>query len=643
MRAIARGALIGAGLCLSTLSLSAQRPSRGARAQSSQSTSVRAELATVLLQSGRYDEAAREFRTLLTRDPSSFEYRLGLAHALAWGNRPREAERELVQIIAKRPGAPGLDSLLRAVREAFDPRAVDAAQWVASDPWFPPYRLALARALAREGMPRLAIVHYDTLLSRPATSGIPDRGALLRELSDAYVAAGDRLGGAERLRAALALAPADTALRRAFASMLADARRYDDAKAQYDTLLLQTPSGSLLLDRAHVRLALGDRAGAEADLWSSVGLQPSASAYLLLGDLFRERGDYRGARAMYVAARRGATRDVRTAVAGALGQLDREERPAMLAPIVGDDPGWRLAEDAAADNLGVAYSALGLTRTIPIAAATRITLGAEWRELSEHTAARRVDASGFGGTIGGWQEAAYGPLLGRLAVEGGAVHHPSAGTLGEARAALSAWLFAWQATFEVATAPAYPSLFSVDALLPVDGGRPLTERDVAVTLGGPIGPLDIGARWARSFVSDGNRRLTIDSYARYPLRANLFAVYAGSGIGFAQRSGLYWDPEQYAAQGAGLEYAVRRARGLSLAARVVPSFAWSDESAQIASLDGTIVRGPIERRTAVQVGAAAEAGYRVHEWEAAGAVTYGRGRAGDYQRFGASITLRMVP
>src|SRR5205814_1154154 len=84
----------------------------------------------------------------------------------------------------------------------------DAAAWVVSDPWYSPYRLALARALAREDMPRLAIAHFDTLLSRPAIGRLPDRGTLLRELADAYVAAGDRLGGAERLRGALAVARA---------------------------------------------------------------------------------------------------------------------------------------------------------------------------------------------------------------------------------------------------------------------------------------------------------------------------------------------------------------------------------------------------------------------------------------------------
>ena len=644
MRVVARLALTGIGLCVSA-ALGAQQPRRTTRS-SSGSIAVRAELATVLLQSGRYDEAAREFRVLLTREPANFEYRLGLARALAWGDKPREAERELVQLIAKRPNTPGLDSLLRSVREAYDPRVVDAAQWVAAEPNYAPYRVALARALAREHLFSLAIAHYDTLLARPGIGRVPDRGTLLREMSDVYVSAGDRARAAERLRAALADAPADTALRHALATMLLDAHDLAAARAQYDTLIQLSPSAPLLRERAQLRLSLGDRAGAESDLWTSVGLQPSGEAYLLLGDLYRERGDYRGARSMYVAARQGASANVRLAVGGALAQLDREERPAMLAPLVGDDPGWRLTEDAAADNLGVAYSALALRRTVAVAAATRLSLGAEWRQLAERTAARRVDVTGVGANVGGWQELAYGPALARLELRGGAVYHELGGALGVASGGLAIWLYAWQLDVELARAPAYPSLFSAEALLPLDGGQPLIERDAAVTLGGPAGPLDVGVSVQRSLLSDGNRRLTIDSYLRYPLGGNLYALYSGTGLGFAQRSTLYWDPSRYSAQSAGMEYSVRHARGLSFAARVLPSYATSDEAPIVppeTAGESAAIRGPMTRHSALQLGASADLGYRAHGWEAAGAVSYGRGRAGDYQRVGASITIRRAP
>jgi tetratricopeptide (TPR) repeat protein len=646
MGRVARAVVLGASLCFATSLLHAQqsRRSRGS-SPAAGTVAVRGELASVLLQSGRYDEAAREFRLLLARDASNFDYRLGLARALAWGDHPRDAEREIVQLLAKRPNTPGLDSLLRAVRDAYDPRAVDAAQWVTSDPFYAPYRVALARALAREGLYRLAIAHYDTLLSRPGTGSVPDRGTLLREIADAYVGAGDRLGGAERIRAALALSPGDTALRRTLATMLADAHRYDDARAQLDTLIGRSPSGSLLLERARLRLALGDRAGAESDLRSSVQLQPTGAAYLLLGDLYRERGDYRGARSMYIAARIGAPSEVKNAVAGAMAQLDREERPAALAPLVGNEPGWRISEDAAADNLGVAYSALALTRSVPLASSTALSVGAEWRQLVQRTAARNVDASGYAGVLGLWQEASYGPVLGRIAVDGGAVYHPLIGTIGEARGALALWLYAWQADLELASGPAYPSLFTVDALLPANGGRPLAERDAALTVGGPMGPVDAGVSVQRSLLSDGNRRVTIDSYLRYLLGGNLYALYSGSAVGFAARSTAYWDPERYASLAAGLEYAVRRARGFSLAARVLPGYASSDEAVFLPSqIPGDPAeRGPIRHHTAVQLSGGAEAAYRVHTWETAAAVSYGRARAGDYQRVGASITVRLVP
>jgi tetratricopeptide (TPR) repeat protein len=641
-----RLAVLALLLAIASSAASAQRASRNRRGERAPATSsVRAELANVLLQSGRYDEAAREFRVLLARDPSSYDYRLSLAKALAWGNHPREAARELTQLAQMRRGVPVVDSMLRTARDAYDPTAAEAAGWIGQEPGYAPYRLALARALAREKMPRLAIAQYDTLLTSPGAGSIPDRGTLLREMADAYVAADDRAGGAARLLSALALSPNDTALRHTIAGMFADARRYTEAKAQYDTLLSAAPSGSLFLERAQLRLASGDRAGAESDLWASVNAAPSSAAYLLLGDLFRERGDYRAARSMYVAASQGAPREMRMPLATALAFLDREQRPAVLGPAVGEDPGWRLAEDAAADNLGVTYSVLALRRTWPVASATRLSLGADWRELGEHSALRHIDAAGYGTSIGGWQEASYGPLLARLSVDGGAVYHPIGGTFRQAHGTLAAWVFAWQGALELGTEPAYASLFSTEALIPANGGAPLTERDLAASLGGPVGDADIGARAERSLLSDGNRRLTIDATARYPLVPNVYAIYSVDRVEFAQRSTLYWDPAHYTAQGLGIEYAVRRARGLTFRARVLPTYA-STAEASVPSFavpgDPTIARGPIVRSTAMQFGADAELGYRARRWELASAVSYGRGRAADYQRAAISAVLRLL-
>ena len=649
MHTALRAALLGAGLSVVVGGTgAAQRASRDHRAGSpgAPTSIVRAELASVLLQSGRYDEAAREYRTLLARDPENYEYRLHLAQALAWGDHAREAARELVELDARRPGNAVVDSLLRAARDAYDPSAVEAAAWVSKEPQYAPYRVALARALAREDMPRLAIAHYDTLLTRPGVGKLPDRATLLREMADAFVAAGDRIRGARRLMSALALVPNDSALRHTIAGMLADAHRYAEAVAQYDTLIARSPSASLLRERAEVRSASGDRSGAESDLWASIAAQPSNAAYLMLGDLFRERGDYRGARSMYLAASQGAPRGLHARITQAVASLEREERPAVLAPSVGDDPGWRVVEDFAADNLGLAYSRLSLRRTIPLASMTRFTLGAEWRQLAERSAGRDLDAVGYGATAGAWQEVARGRFLARLAVDGGVLYHPLIGSLGEAHGMVSAWLSAWQGTFELGYEPAYPSLFSADALRPRLGGSPLTERDVAASLGGPLGALDLGARVERSLLSDGNRRTSVEASARYPLAPNLYAVYSASGTAFAERSTLYWDPGQFWTNGLGLEYAVRRSRGLSLAARVLPTYASSAEASVPPFAipgDPSVTRGPITKHSVLQFGAGAEAAYHARRWELAAALSYGRGRAGDYQRGGASVAVRLVP
>ena len=610
---------------------------------------VRAEFASVLLQSRRYDEAAREYRMLLERNPDRFEYRLGLARALAWGEHHREAEVELVRLATSRgAGAANAEitTLLRSARASFDPRAVEAAGWVTSDPFYAPYRLSLARALAREGMPRLAIAHYDTLLVRGGLAGT-DRSTLVREMAEAFVSARDLTGGETALRGALAFSPGDTSLRHTLATLLVGARRLPAAHAQYDSLIATAPTAALLVERARVRLALGDRREAESDLTTSLNLTPTAEAYLLLGTLYRERADYGAAHAMYDAARGHPEPALKWALAEARAQLAREERPvAAFAPVLGADPGWQLTEEAAADNLGVMYSALALTRAFNIAANTSLSAGVEYRQLVERANGRTVAASGQGGFLGLSRELALGWLLARAEVAGGALYHPLAGTIPEGRAGIGAWFGAWQVSAEASTAAAYPSLFTTSSLLPPGGGDPLVERGAGFTLGGPMGRLDAAGRWHRSRLSDGNSRTEAQGLLRYRLVPSLYLVYSAGLLEFAERSTLYWDPAHYVTHGAGIEYAVRRTRGLSFSGRVLPALASSMEALPLPgapALGADALRGPLARHTAAEVSGSGEMWYRAPRWEAAAAASYGRGRAGDYQRFGASISVRILP
>src|SRR5579864_1572618 len=142
------------------------------------SAATRAEYAGALLAAGRYDEAAVEYRRLLAADPANPEYRLGLGRALAWGAHPREAAAELARAPAPRDTA--TERLLHAVRRDYEPTAAEAAGWVPEQPSDADYRLALARALVREGRPDLARAQYDTLLARGRT--LP----LVREAAGVY-------------------------------------------------------------------------------------------------------------------------------------------------------------------------------------------------------------------------------------------------------------------------------------------------------------------------------------------------------------------------------------------------------------------------------------------------------------------------
>ena len=281
-----------------------------------------------------------------------------------------------------------------------------------------------------------------------------------------------------------------------------------------------------------------------------------------------------------------------------------------------------------------------------VAPRTSVTIGAVYRQLAERASGRSFDASGYGGRGGVSYELAHGVLLARAAIEGGFMSHPLIGTLAERDASIAAWLGAWELAVEISTLPAYPTLFTAASLRPPGGGPPIMEQDAAATLAGPLGPFDLGLSWQRSRLSDGNERLTVQAYGRVPLAPNLFALYSGTAISFDERSTLYWDPERYVGQGAGIEYAMRRTRGLSVAARLLPGFAWSNEARVIAPsviFGAPPSRGPLEQRSAFQLGGSGDIAYRSDRWEVSGALGYGRGRVGDYQRVGASLALRLLP
>src|SRR5687768_3774636 len=90
-------------------------------AQNTRAIAIRAEMASVLLQSKQYAEAASEYRVLLGHSPGNHSYRLNLIRALMWGNRPREAEAELNVLITQRGREPQLEAMLLSARQQLVP------------------------------------------------------------------------------------------------------------------------------------------------------------------------------------------------------------------------------------------------------------------------------------------------------------------------------------------------------------------------------------------------------------------------------------------------------------------------------------------------------------------------------------------
>lgn len=608
----------------------AQRTARrpAATRPASNAVAVRAEYAAVLLQAEKYKEAAKEYRALLEIDSTNARYRLGLARALAWDNRFREADRELTVLAARRPVDPAVAPLVLSVRAGYEPDARDAARWVAERPDFARYRVALAEALVREHDPRAAIAQYDTLLAAR------DSAPLLVGIAAAYAAAGDRPGGIDRVRGAVERQPGDSGIRHAYATVLTAARRYDEAVAQYDTLLVQRPVAPFYLERARVNIARDRPADAEADLRAALIDRPSVDAYLMLGDLSRERGNFAAAGSAYESARLLDPRDAR--VAASLALFAREARP-VIAFVPSYDRGdrWQVAALAESDNIGMSYATLGARRGIALPYGLSGSIGAEYRRLGadDQFGARQV--SGYALDVGASRGFLHGEVGGRI----GGIAHSSGGAIPYMSAAATGWIGAVVGSIEASGGPSYPELMTLASLRGIGGERAITERSLRLSLGGPVQLVDVALSGERALMSDGNTRLTAEGYARYSLVPGVAAVYSLSMIRFAERSERYWDPRSYVANALGLELATRKPRGFSAVARFLPGVAQADEVGSLA----LVTAGSRTRSVTGQLNASGELGYRARRWEFAVAASYGRGRSGGYQRGGANAILRVTP
>lgn len=507
----------------------------------------------------------------------------------------------------------------------YDDAAREYRALLRNDPRNRAYRLNLARALAWGQ--RFEEAEAELRVLSAQQRGSAAIASLLLTVRQAM------LPSAEVAAKWAAEHPGSPDYRRMLARALARDGRREEAVAQYDTLIAQQRMADLFLERAYINVERRNHSAAEADLNAAIAARPSAEAFVMLADLRRWRGDLGSAHALYTRARQLSPSSA--AVAAGFSQLARDERPAAaFLPQVSDGPGWQSASTATTDNLGALLTTVAARRGFehgPIDGSAGVKL---LRLTDRRTVSDK--AMGYGADVALAGEATHRELFARARASVGFVNNPQADAVPDASFILAAWVRAWGVALEASTAPAYPSLVTLASFLPQDDGSLLTERSATVSIAGPIQSLDIAARRQVSAFSDGNARSSIEGFARYPLAPQLSLLYAGNSIAFAQPSTQYWDPARYVSQAIGAEYALRSARGLSTALRVLPGLAWANERSLTRPDSIVYRRGSL-------LSAGAELGYRGETWELTTVFGYSRGRAGDYERYDGRIQARYAP
>jgi tetratricopeptide (TPR) repeat protein len=527
-----------------------------------------------------------------------------------------------------------VEQLTRTVRAALDPPSDEARAWVASDPRHLPYRIQLARAYAREGRSRQASAQFDTIFR------FGSRDDLAREAAAANADAGQFATALPLYRRALARAPADTALRHDYARSLWNAGDRHASLTQYDTLLLRFPSPAWLVERAKLRIAMRDHDGAERDLGAAIAMRPTAEAYFVRGELRRWRGELGAARAEYERALQLAGDDVEgREIRELITLIEREARPSLGSAPEADIVGWTGRAEYAADNTGFTYMAAGGRYGMPVGQLATASLGFEQRGVQSTNDVVHRESYGFGFDLG----ATVGLPFARVSARGGLMRHGGVTEIAYGSAGALLWWRAWRASAEVRREMAYPQLMTSaviaapaghDAALDAVDASMMATRQI-YGLAGSVGAVDFGLVADVMRLSDGNARPAFTTTVRYPLGDALSALYVASDLRFRQGSALYWDPEHYSAHSLGLETAARRDRGLSYVARLLTGIARSTERPAVTALEAA---DPFYAFHAVGEG---EIAYRATSWDAGLSSWYGRGRDGDYQRWGGSLRVRV--
>lgn len=598
---------------------------------------ARREYATALLWAQRYVPAAEQFTLLLAADPADRDASLGLARAFAWGGRAADAEPILARLWREQPppGDTAVRTLLRAARGDLEPSARQALAWTREEPGFRPYRLALARALSRENRHAEAARVYDALLAESATV------ALLTEAAGARAGAGDSTGTAALLGRAVALAPADPAVRLRYAQALAWAGDRPAAIAEYTRLLARGEDAALLLARGQLYFIIGDERRALADLERSAALAPSYDAFVSVGDLYRWQGDTRRSRIAYTRALALRPRNAR--VLAALDDLRTAERALLASAVVPNETGVTSTSNFAEDNAGFRYMSTQLGYGRAVGRATTVSASVEQRRISQRSArARERYISGY--AVGGGVQHVIRATL--IAANAGVVRHALVRDVPYGSVAVSTGIGPTRVNARVATGPAYTELWSLRTLVDdaPDGefrNRLLRARSVSGSVSLPVGRTALEVNGELLDLDDGNRRSSVAVAARQPIGTNgVRAVYSGGVLGFSETGRTYWDPERFVSQSLGVELARPVGRSVHVAVRALPGISRSTERLTLAP--GVRPGSP---DWAAQFSGGADVALRRQRWEAtvSGGYGYGaRGAGGDagYQSLNGTLRVR---
>lgn len=222
------------------------------------------------LSTGDFDEARREFESVLERDPGNRKAPLGLADALAALGRFREALEVITRALTAHPEdvrsvakAASLEHRLGRTDDAIA-RLLGFGNLRADD------RLMLADLLLAAGRPSEAAAEADRVISADPTS---TRARQIRALAAKQL--GDLPGAEAALRAALVSSEDDYYVRRSLARLLVETGRGAEAMVELDRLVAQFDGDpEVRLFRSEAILADGDVPAAVAEFEAAFEIDP---------------------------------------------------------------------------------------------------------------------------------------------------------------------------------------------------------------------------------------------------------------------------------------------------------------------------------------------------------------------------------